>query len=113
VPLRRRVLEAIEELPTGIGPTLLFPGKRGGHLDLHGFRRDAWNPALRAAGLEHRPPYALRHTFCAFWIAAGTQTFEIARLMGTSEEQISKTYGHLLPGSAKAARQRMDAFDAR
>jgi hypothetical protein len=36
-----------------------------------------------------------------------------ARLMGTSEEQISKTYGHLLPGSAEAARQRMDAFDAR
>ena len=33
--------------------------------------------------------------------------------MGTSVLMIDKTYGHLLPGSAQAARERMDAFDAK
>jgi hypothetical protein len=39
----------------------------------------------------------MRHTF-AFWaIAAGLPTFEIAATMGTSLEQLSATYAHLLP----------------
>jgi hypothetical protein len=58
---------------------------------------------LRGAGLDYRPPYALRHTFCAFSIADGTGLFELARMMGTSVERISNTYGHLLP---------TDTFDA-
>jgi hypothetical protein len=32
--------------------------------------------------------------------------------MGTSDEQISKTYGHLLPGSFEEERRRMDTFGA-
>jgi hypothetical protein len=32
-------------------------------------------------------------------------------MMGTSIEQISRTYGHLLPTATDAALQRMDAFD--
>ena len=40
VPLRARVLEALAELPTGIGETLLFGGARGGYLNLHNWRRD-------------------------------------------------------------------------
>jgi hypothetical protein len=40
-------------------------------------------------------------------------TFTLARYMGTSEEQISTTYGHLLPGSFEEERKRMDAFDAK
>jgi hypothetical protein len=41
------------------------------------------------------------------------QTFELAQWMGTSVLMIDKTYGHLLPGSAQAAWERRDAFDAR
>jgi integrase len=55
-------------------------------------------PALRAAGLDHRGPYAMRHTFVSWAIAAGLPTFEIAATMGTSLEQLSKTYAHLLTG---------------
>jgi integrase len=51
---------------------LVFPAERGGHLNLHNWRRDHWKPAVRAAGLEHRTPYALRHTFASFAIAAGS-----------------------------------------
>lgn len=40
-------------------------------------------------------------------------TFEIARMMGTSIEQIEKTYGHLLPDALERGRAALEAFDAR
>jgi integrase len=67
-------------------------------------------PAVRAAGLEHRSPYALRHCYATFAIAAGVSLFELARFMGTSVEQIDKTYGHLLPDALERTRTSLDAF---
>jgi integrase len=64
-------------------------------------------------GLEHRTPYSLRHTYAAFSIAAGVSLFTLARRMGTSVEQIDKTYGHLLPDAEEYERGLLDAFDAR
>ena len=52
----------------------------------------------------------MRHTFASWAIAAGLPTFEIATTMGTSLEQLSKTYAHLLPDSADRARVALDAF---
>jgi integrase len=54
----------------------------------------------------------MRHTFAAFAIAAGVPTFLVARQMGTSVEQIERTYGHLLPDAADFTRGQLDAFDA-
>jgi integrase len=65
---------------------------------------------VKAAGLEHRSPYALRHTFATFSIAAGVRLFELSRLMGTSVEQIGRTYGQLLPDSLERARTALDGF---
>jgi integrase len=67
------------------------PALAAGHLNLHNWRADEWTPAVKAAGLEHRSPYALRHTFATFAIAAGVSLFELARFMGTSVEQIDRT----------------------
>jgi hypothetical protein len=36
--------------------------------------------------------------------------FELSRLMGTSVEQIDRTYGHLLPDSLDRERTALDAF---
>jgi hypothetical protein len=32
------------------GPELRGRGRQGGYVDLHAWRRDEWNPAVRAAG---------------------------------------------------------------
>jgi hypothetical protein len=39
--------------------------------------------------------------------------FSLARRMGTSVEQIDRTYGHLLPDAVDFERGLLDAFDAR
>jgi integrase len=81
-------------------------------LNLHNWRRDEWGPALESAGLPKLVPYSLRHTFASFAIAAGVSLFYLARLLGTSVDQIDKTYGHLLPDSEEYLRGLLDNFDA-
>lgn len=111
VPLRTRAVEALRAHPQGFGAMLVYPGESG-HLNLHGWRREEWHPAIEAAGLPKVVPYAMRHTFASFSIAAGVSLFYLARLMGTSVEQIDKTYGHLLPDSEEYLRGLLDSFDA-
>jgi len=43
-------------------------------------------------------------------IAAGVPLFELSCFMGTSVEQIGRTYGHLLPDSIERARTALDVF---
>jgi integrase len=111
VPLRRRAVEALEGHPWRIDTMLVYPDKAGKHLNLHNWRRREWYPALDSAGVPAMVPYAMRHTFASFSIAAGVSLFYLARLMGTSVEQIDKTYGHLLPDSEDYLRGLLDAYD--
>jgi integrase len=114
VPLPLRASQALAEVVPRVDTPLLFPGPKRGdevlHLDLHNWRRGHWTPAVKAAGLEHRTPYALRHTYASFAIAAGVPLFELARFMGTSAEQIDKTYGHLLPDALERTRIALDLY---
>jgi integrase len=110
VPLPLKAAEALDEHLPRLDTLVLFPATRGGPLAISSFRHREWNPALRAAGLEHRSPYALRHTFASFSIAAGVSLLELSRLMGTSPAMLDRTYGHMLPDALDRARSALDSF---
>lgn len=118
VPLRRKVVDALNAMPRRIDSRRVWPAARGGVIGLHNWREDYFHPAMIAAGFvtaEGKPdrgPYALRHTYAAFALRAGLPTFTVARRMGTSVEMIDKTYGHLAHDAEEWELDRLEAFDA-
>jgi len=113
VPLQARALDALERLPANKESPLLFPGERGGYLDVHHFRPYQWRPAQVAAGISPlRRLYDLRHTFATFALRAGISTFDLSRYMGASLTMIDRHYGHLARDGREHAIQLLDALNA-
>jgi len=110
VPLQARALDALDRIKNGNGSSLLFPGERGGYLDIHHFRPYQWRPAQKAAGISPlRRVYDLRHTFATFALRAGLSTFDLSRYMGASLTMIDRHYGHLARDGREHAISLLDA----
>jgi integrase len=110
VPIRAKVIASLESLPAREG--ILFPTVGGGRIDINNWRSREWTPALKAAGVEHRRIYDMRHTFATWSLAAGMSIFTLARRMGTSVPVIDATYGHLAIDADGNDRDLLDAYDA-
>jgi site-specific recombinase XerD len=61
---------------------LLFTGDRGGVLRNGNFRRDVFDHATRAAGLDGLTPHELRHTAASLAVSAGANVKAIQRMLG-------------------------------
>ena len=111
VPLQAVALDALAHVPVGGSTEIVFPATRGGHFDLHNFRRRAWMPAQRAAGITPlRRVYDLRHTFATFALRAGISTFDLSRYMGASLTMIDRHYGHLARDGREHAIRLLDGY---
>src|SRR5213082_2140127 len=112
VPLQARALDALDQVRDGNGSPLLFPGERGGYLDIHHFRPFQWRPAQKTAGITPlRRVYDLRHTFATFALRAGISTFDLSRYMGASLTMIDRHYGHLARDGREHAIKLLDALN--
>ena len=87
----------------------LFPGREGYPVVPEHFRCLVWIPLLKQIGLQYRKPHTLRHTFASMLIQAGERLPYVKDQLGHSSITITvDTYGHLIPGTNKAAVDRLD-----
>lgn len=112
VPFGEKVLAALDALPARIDTLVLFPAPRGGYIDLEKFRHREWSPALRAAGIDHRRVYDLRHTYASWSLAADVPVAKLAKMMGTSIGQIEDTYHRFLKGDEARYGAALDSYGA-
>jgi integrase len=113
VPLQVRALDALDRNDGQTSSPLLFPGDRGGYLDIHHFRPFHWRPAQQTTGIHPmRRIYDLRHTFATFALRAGISTFDLSRYMGASLTMIDRHYGHLARDGREHAIKLLDALNA-
>lgn len=112
VPLTHHALEALDSVqPPRIG--YLFPNANGGPLNLNGFRRKEWGPAVEASGIATPARlYDLRSTFASNALAYGITVYELARIMGTSVGMVEAHYGALLDTAHESLLERLDGSNA-
>jgi integrase len=111
VPLPRFLADELAEHIAGKGPDdYVFAADRGGVLHLRNFRRDTFNPAVRATGLDGLTPHALRHTAASLAIAAGANVKVVQTMLGHKSATMTlDLYGHLLADQLDQVADAMDS----
>jgi len=78
----------------------LFPSPTRDPWDDRHVRWHIWRPLLRQAGVRHRGPHQLRHSYASLLIAAGAHPKYIQAQLGHASIQVTmNVYGHLFPGT--------------
>jgi integrase len=75
----------------------VFSNEVGGPLHRDNVRNRIWNPALERAGLRHRTPYQMRHTFASLMLDQNEDPAWVARMLGhTTLRMLYERYGKFI-----------------
>lgn len=112
VPVAASLRADLAPLLAGRHPDgLVFTTPAGTPLRMSNFRRNAWTPAVAAAGLHGLTPHGLRHTAASLYIAAGTPPKVVQRILGHASIAITlDLYGHLYPDEMDTWADRLDGL---
>lgn len=116
------------EVPDGEPVTfsLVFTDEKGRAVNRNLFNRDAWKPALAAAGvIPQREPgqrnwaaapddgtHALRHTAASAWLSRGVDITAVASWLGDTVATVYTYYAHMMPDADDRGRKAMAEFFA-
>jgi integrase len=68
---------------------------------------------VKAASLEHRPLYEMRHTFATLSLSAGASLEWISKQLGHADTRVTlRHYARFLPAADNRALALLDAFGA-
>lgn len=61
-------------------------------------RKTLWEPLLKRAGVRHRNPYQVRHTYASAQLTAGANPWWVAQQLGHVDvEMVFRVYGKFIP----------------
>jgi integrase len=111
VPIPRFLVEDLAAYVAGKAPDeLVFDAPHGGVLRASNFRRDVFEPAARAAGLDGLVPHELRHTAASLAIASGADVKVVQQMLGHKSATMTlDLYGHLFPDRLDEVADALDA----
>jgi integrase len=90
---------------------LVFPSPSGVIWQRNNFMARVFRPAVKRAELVGLTFHDLRHTCASLLIATGANPLEVAAQLGHKDARlVFQRYGHLYPGAAERAVQRLDAL---
>jgi integrase len=115
VPIPRSLADDLAAVMAGKGADdFVFAAPEGGVLLLRNFRRRAFDPACRAAGLDGLTPHELRHTAASLAVSAGANVKAVQRMLGHASAAMTiDVYSGLFDDDLDGLADRMDAASAR
>lgn len=114
VPIPRSLVDDLALHMAGRQPDeLVFTTARGAVLRNLNFRRDGFDRAARAAGLDGLTPHELRHTAASLAVSAGASVKAVQRMLGHSSAAMTlDVYSGLFDDDLDAVADRLDAARA-
>ena len=109
VPLTDDALDALEHWHAQSAKTepedWVFPGVQGGRIK----RVDsAWNEVLETAKIENFRLHDCRHDYASRLVQAGVGLYEVSKLLGHADIEMSQRYAHLAHDHLRAAVEKLN-----
>jgi integrase len=115
VPVPRSLADAMALQMADRSPDdFVFPAERGGVLRLRNWRRNVFDPATRAVGLDGVTPHDLRHTAASLAVSAGANVKAVQRMLGHASAAMTlDVYSGLFDDDLDTVADRLDEESAR
>ncbi|ROP78287.1 site-specific recombinase XerD [Frigoribacterium sp. PhB107] len=82
-------------IPSTMSRMALVFSQPGKMLDIDGWRKNVWNPAVARAAVGHVRIHDLRHTYASWLLQAGISLADVGKLLGHKSWTTTMRYAHL------------------
>lgn len=99
IPITQAIRKQLDTLLARNHGDKLVTTKSGTYFNPANFRKDIWEKAGKASGINDKVPYSMRHSFAAWALTLQIDLNRLVRLMGHgSKKMIYEVYGDYIEG---------------